>query len=304
MLLLATALLISFAVGSSDESMSVLVGFTRRRSPVFAGALMAVLGAMASGEAVEQMLGAKLYGRPLSLVELEAVGLVSSVLIAAFAMLGVPLSTAQVVAGAAIGVGFRSISLPEATKLALAWCMLPAISYLLAYLAGAGILEAMRAYSHGRLSRRAAAERGALAASYAASMLLAFSRGGNTIGLGSFLAVRDAGGAGRALCAVSMGLGVALVSSRVATSLGLEVMSFPPSVSLAFILPPIMLLQLMTIAGIPVSTSQLLLPAMLGAARAAKIKTNIEVTVKMLSAWVASVPLAVACSYAVAVIRL
>ncbi|RLG52656.1 MAG: hypothetical protein DRN96_02060 [Thermoproteota archaeon] len=304
MLILATALLISFAVGSSDESMAVPVGFTRRKAAVLVGALMAAAGAMASGEAVERMLGAKLYTRPLGRVELETVGLVSSALIVLFALLGVPLSTAQVVTGAAIGAGLRSISLPEVAKLALAWCMLPAASYTLAYLAGAKVLKAVRAYSRGSLARRTAAERGALIASYLASLLLAFARGGNTIGLGSFLAIREVGGAGRALCAASMALGVALVSSRVATSLGLDVMSFPPSVSLAFMLPPLVLLHVMTAAGIPVSTSQLLLPAMLGAARASGIRTNVEITVKMLSAWVASVPLAATCSYAVALTRL
>ena len=215
MLILATALLISFAVGSSDESMAVPVGFTRRKTAVLAGALMAMAGAVASGRAVEHMLGAKLYGRPLSKLELETVGLVSSALIVLFALLGVPLSTAQVVTGAAIGAGFRSISLLEVAKLASAWCILPAASYMLAYLAGAKVTKAIRAYSHGSLARRASAEQGMLVASYAASLLLAFARGGNTIGLGSFLAVREAGEAGRLMCAASMGLGVALVLSLI-----------------------------------------------------------------------------------------
>lgn len=267
LLALLPGLYLGWGIGANDtaNTFGTQVGanvITYRRAIVLAAAF-ALLGAVVEGEKVFPTLG--------RLTELNVEMSVNAALAAGISVhimtaLGMPVSTSHAIFGALVSVGLtrgQGINIPTAMRIAASMITAPIGAGVIAYL----LYRLLSAVSAGRLGSLLYFQRTVRFAAIAVGCYAAYALGANNVGnaVAPFVAVGLVSPAGGALLGgMAIAAGVLTYSLPVMMTVGKQITALDPISSLVAALGTAATTHLFTQLGIPVSTSQAVVGAVVG----------------------------------------
>ncbi|MDI6772595.1 MAG: inorganic phosphate transporter [bacterium] len=267
MLSLLPGLYLGWGIGANDtaNAFGPQVGaniVTLRRAAVLTAAF-GLLGAVVEGQKIFPALGGFTH---LSL-EMSVVAVLSTAIVVnVMTRLGLPISTSHAIVGALIGVGFAEragFNIPIVMKVATSMLATPVGAATIAYL----IYRALAALAAGRLGSALFFH---LSVRYAAVVIgcyAAYAMGANNVGnaMAPYVAVGVIGASsGAALGGAAIALGVLTYSHRVIMVVGKQITALDPISALVATTATAITVHLFTQLGIPVSTSQAIVGAVVG----------------------------------------
>ena len=298
MLVLVTSsgLYVGGNIGANDAAncigASVGAGLMRYRTAIILVAVCVAAGALLQGSAVAKTVGKGIVTDPISALGVLSALLCGGLFVTLATFFKVPVSTSQSVVGAVAGVGIAAdltVKYSKIITIAECWVACPVLTMVLTYIIYKLIGVVMRRFDSRRSVERILTVTVTLSAGYAA-----YSLGANNLGnaIGPILALGTRAFGTEipgpviwqsgsdvyviplsAMGALSIALGALLFGRGVAETVGKNIITLDlPSasavqVSMAFGL------HLFSMFGIPVSTSQAIVGALLGIGLAHGIKT-------------------------------
>lgn len=258
-------------IGANDAANcigpSVGAGLIRYRTAIIAVATCVVLGALLQGGEVMKTVGKGIVTDPLTPLGV-AVALFSGGLFVSLAtFFKIPVSTSQSVVGAVAGVGVASSLNVDWSKLltiAECWVLCPILSMVLTYVIYRGALTVMEKAKNQKLVRKSLTWLVLISSAYAAYSLGANNLG-NAIGPISSLAgdqfnMKWLSVAG----AISMAVGALVFGRGVAETVGKSIIKLDLPGAFSVQVSAAIGLHVFSMVGIPVSTSQAVVGALLG----------------------------------------
>jgi PiT family inorganic phosphate transporter len=267
LLALLPGLYLGWGVGANDaaNTFGTQVGanvITFRRAIALA-ATFALLGAVMEGEKVFHTLGR------LTTLNLEMsinAALAAGISVHVMTALGMPVSTSHAIFGALLSVGItrgQVISTPAAMRIVATMITAPigagAIAFCLYHL--------LSAASAGRLGTLLYFQRAVRVAAIAVGCYAAYALGANNVGnaMAPFVAIGLVSpAAGALLGGLAIASGILTYSQRVMMTVGKQITALDPVSSLVAALGTAITTHLFTQLGIPVSTSQAVVGAVVG----------------------------------------
>ena len=266
MLSLLGGIFLGWSLGANDAAnvfgSAVASRMVKFRTAAILAAVFVLLGALLEGRAgIETLAGIT----SLTLKKAVVASVSAAVTVTVMTFLGLPVSTSQAAVGAILGIGFinRQMNLGDLSKVFLCWVGTPIGGLLVAVL----IYKMLAALYNGLpldlfnsdIFLRAAL---ILAGSYAAYALGANNVANVTavfVGAGqlSVFAAALVGG-------LSIALGILTFSRGVMETVGRKLIQLDPFSALIVILAEAVTVHFYTIVGVPVSTSQAIVGAVLG----------------------------------------
>ncbi len=267
MLILLPAFYLGWGIGANDtaNAFGPQVGagaVTLRRAAVLT-ALFGFLGALLEGRKIFPTLGGLTN---LSLEMSVMATLAAAINVNAMTRLGMPISTSHSIVGALIGVGLAQqagFNTGIVLKVATAMLATPIGSAVIAYL----IYRAIAALAAGRLGNMLAFQRSVRYSAVVVGCYAAYAMGANNVGnaMAPYVAVGLIGASpGAALGGVAIALGVLTYSRRVIMTVGKQITALDPTSALVATMATAITIHLFTELGIPVSTSQAIVGAVVG----------------------------------------
>ncbi len=267
MLTLLPGLYLGWGIGANDtaNAFGPQVGanvVTLRRAAALT-AVFGFLGAVVEGQKIFPALGGLTH---LSLEMSVAATLAAAVTVNVMTRFGLPISTSHAIVGALIGVGFAEragFNVPIVVRVATAMVATPVGAATFAYL----IYMAIAALAAGRLGRALAFHRFVRYAAVVIGCYAAYAMGANNVGnaMAPYVAVGLVGAeAGAALGGAAIALGVLTYSHRVIMVVGKQITALDPISALVATMATAITIHLFTQLGIPVSTSQAIVGAVVG----------------------------------------
>ncbi len=267
MFALLPALYMGWGIGAHDAANTfgpqIGANIIAYRRAVVLAAIFAFIGAVVEGKKVFATLGGIAHLTvPTSIVATLAAGLTVNVMTA----FGLPISTSHTIAGALVGVGlFEGTGLDMGIVLRVGASMMTApigaavIAYLLYQLIAATAAE--------RLGSLMVFQRVVRYAAVLVGCYAAYALGSNNMGNAMAPAVAAglvSPGAGAALGGVAIAVGVLTYSRNLITLVGRRITALDPISALVAALATAITVHLFTQLGIPVSTSQATVGAVVG----------------------------------------
>ncbi len=266
MLSLSGALYLGWSLGANDASnvfgSAVASRMLKFRTAAILASACVILGALLEGQAgIETLKGLTQFTLKQAVVSSVA----AAVTVTIMTFLGLPVSASQAVVGAILGIGFinRHVNIAGLGKVLVCWFGTPVggmimaiIAYkILAYIYNRISLDLVESDILLRLSLVAAGSYGsyALGANNVANVAAVF------VGAG-YLNVPAAALVG----GLSIGLGILTFSRRVMETVGRRLVRLDPFSALVVVLAEAITVHIYTAIGVPVSTSQAVIGAILG----------------------------------------
>lgn len=266
MLSLSSAIYLGWSLGANDASnvfgSAVASRMLKFRTAAILASAFVVLGALLEGQAgIETLKGLTQFTLKQAMVSSVA----AAVTVTIMTLLGLPVSTSQAVVGAILGIGFinRHLNIAGLGKVLVCWFGTPvggAVIAIIAYKVLALLYNRIRIDLFEsdiliRLSLVAAGSYGsyALGANNVANVTAVF------VGAG-YLNVPAAALVG----GLSIGLGIFTFSRRVMETMGRRLVRLDPFSALIVVLAQAITVHIYTFIGVPVSTSQAVIGAILG----------------------------------------
>jgi PiT family inorganic phosphate transporter len=266
MLSLSSAIYLGWSLGANDASnvfgSAVASRMLRFRTAAILASAFVVLGALLEGQAgIETLKGLT----QLTLKQAVVSSVAAAVTVTIMTLLGLPVSTSQAVVGAILGIGFinRQLNIAGIGKVLVCWFGTPvggAVIGIIAYKVLALLYNRIRIdlFQYDiliRLSLVAAGSYGSytLGANNVANVTAVF------VGAG-YLNVPAAALVG----GLSIGLGIFTFSRRVMETVGRRLVRLDPFSALIVVLAQAITVHIYTFLGVPVSTSQAVIGAILG----------------------------------------
>ncbi len=277
-LTICAGLFVGWNIGANDSANCIGptlgAGLIRYRSGIALVAFFAFLGAMLQGQGVVETVGSGIVDQPLPMVAVLVALLTGAFFVAIATFRKIPVSTSQAVVGAVSGIGLAagfSVETSNLITIVECWILCPVMSAGLAY----AILRLTR-FVMKRVKRQQSAQRFLAGMILFASCYSAYFLGanhlGNAIGPIAPLDIMPAlllsllGAASISVGALTFGRGVAETVGRSITRLDITA-AFAAQISAAFGV------HLFTIIGVPVSTSQAIVGAVMGVGLVHGIRT-------------------------------
>jgi len=302
MLYLLGSVFLGWSLGANDAANAFGSAVASRMLKFQTAALLAagfvVIGALLEGRAgIQTLQGLTRFSLEMAVVSSVA----AAVTVTVMTLVGLPVSTSQAVVGTilAIGVLNRHLDYGGLSKVVACWFGTP----LGGMVAAVGLYKLL-AYLYNRLPldlfQSDILLRGALilAGSYAA-----YALGANNVANVTAVFV----GAGRLdffsaalLGGISIGLGILTFSRRVMETVGRRLVRLDPFSALIVVLAEGLTVHFYTLVGVPVSTSQAVVGAVLGVGLVKGIKTvSLKTLTQIVLAWFLTP--AIACAMALAI---
>jgi len=288
MLSLSSAIYLGWSLGANDASnvfgSAVASRMLKFRTAAILASAFVVLGALLEGQAgIETLKGLT----QLTLKQAVVSSVAAAVTVTIMTLLGLPVSTSQAVVGAILGIGFinRHLNIAGLGKVLVCWFGTPvggAVIAIIAYKVLALLYNRIRIDLFEsdiliRLSLVAAGSYGsyALGANNVANVTAVF------VGAG-YLNVPAAALVG----GLSIGLGIFTFSRRVMETVGRRLVRLDPFSALIVVLAQAITVHIYTFIGVPVSTSQAVIGAILGVGIVKGISTvSTRTLVNILIGW-------------------
>ncbi len=266
MLSLSSAIYLGWSLGANDASnvfgSAVASRMLKFRTAAILASAFVVLGALLEGQAgIETLKGLT----QLTLKQAVVSSVAAAVTVTIMTLLGLPVSTSQAVVGAILGIGFinRHLNIAGLGKVLVCWFGTPvggAVIAIIAYKVLALLYNRIRIDLFEsdiliRLSLVAAGSYGsyALGANNVANVTAVFVGAGHL----NVPAAALVGG-------LSIGLGIFTFSRRVMETVGRRLVRLDPFSALIVVLAQAITVHIYTFIGVPVSTSQAVIGAILG----------------------------------------
>ena len=272
---LSSGIFLGWALGANDSAnifgTGVATGTVRYRTAIWLTAVFLMAGAIVEGPKCMQTLG------ELSrLIPLEAfcVALAAGLTMTALTVLALPASASQAIVGAILGAGVLagSADFTRLYRIVACWVFTPicglALGYLLHRLLGFVLDRTVRQITHRNFIY--------LAGIVGSGCYGAYSLGSNNVanvtgvyvgaGLLSAQTAAVVGG-------LSIALGVLTYSRRVMMTVGKGIVALDPFSALVVVLSEAMTLHLFTQVGVPVSSSQAVVGAVVGVGLVGDMRT-------------------------------
>lgn len=286
---LSSGLFLGWSLGANDSAnifgTGVATGTVRYRTAIWLTAAFVMAGALLEGPKCMRTLG-----ELSSLVPLEAFActLAAAVTMTVLTVLAIPASASQAIVGAILGAGLLAgtADFSRLYRIVACWVFTPVCGLFFGYLLHRGL-----GWLLDRSVRRIAVRsRIYLAGILAAGCYGAFSLGGNNVanvtgvyvGAG-LLAPREAALVG----GLSIALGVLTYSRRVMMTVGKGIVPLDPFSAMVVVLAGAMTLHLFTQVGVPVSSSQAVVGAVVGVGLVGDLRTvSARMLLKIAGGWV------------------
>lgn len=286
---LSSGLFLGWSLGANDSAnifgTGVATGTVRYRTAIWLTAVFVMAGALLEGPKCMGTLGALSALLPLAAF---CCTLAAALTMTVLTVLAIPASASQAVVGAILGVGALAgtADFSRLYRIVACWVLTPVCGLVLGYLIHRGLGWLFDRYVRGMTLRNHIYVAGILlAGSYGA-----FSLGGNNVanvtgvyvGAGLMSAPQAALVGG-----LSIALGVVTYSRRVMMTVGKGIVPLDPFSALVVVLAEAITLHLFTQVGVPVSSSQAVVGAVLGVGLVGDVRTvSARMLLKIASGWV------------------
>ena len=275
MLSLLGGIFLGWSLGANDASnvfgSAVAARMVKFRTAAILASVFVLLGALLEGQAgIETLKGLT----PLNLEQAVVSSMAAAVTVTIMTFFSLPVSTSQAVVGAILGIALlnQNINIPGLGKVVACWIGTPVggmiisimIYRVLAFFYNRLNINLFQADNLLRLSLIGAGSYGAyaLGANNVANVTAVFVGAGE---LTLFLAVLLGG--------LSIDLGILTFSRRVMETVGRRLVRLDPFSALVVLLAEAITVHIYTIIGVPVSTSQAVIGAVLGVGIVKGIRT-------------------------------
>ena len=276
-------------IGANDAANcigpSVGAGLIRYRIGIVLVAVFAVAGALLQGDAVAKTVGKGIVTEALSAEAVIAALLCGGLFVSIATFKRIPVSTSQSIVGSVAGVGVASRLEMDWSKLINiggSWILCPVLTAALTYVVYRGVVWLLDRSPRKRRARAVLRWLVLISSSYAA-----YSLGANNLGnaIGPILALYDGGGEDTAelaiisvgtlglLGALSIAGGALLFGKGVAETVGRNIVTLDLPGAFAVQTSAGFGLHLFSMLGVPVSTSQAVVGALMGIGLYHGIKT-------------------------------
>jgi inorganic phosphate transporter, PiT family len=261
-----SGLFLGWSLGANDSAnvfgTGVTTGIIRYRTAIWLTAAFVLLGAMLEGAKCMKIVGELSL---LSPMDAFFCALAAAITMSFLTFLGIPASTSQAIIGAVIGVGIisESADFSKLYKVVSCWIFTPVCGLAAGY-----ILHRVLGYVFDRtiksLARRSMLySLGILAAGCYGAYTLGSNNVANVTGVyvGSGVLTPDQAAL---IGALSIAVGVLTYSKKVMTTIGKGIVPLDPFSALVVVLAGALTLHLFTQIGVPVSSSQAVVGAVVG----------------------------------------
>jgi len=268
-LTICAGLFVGWNIGANDSANCIGptlgAGLIRYRPGILLVAIFAFLGAILQGQGVVETVGSGIVEEPLPLTAVLLALITGGFFVAIATFRKIPVSTSQAVVGAVSGIGLAagiSVDFSNVITIVECWVLCPVMSAVLAYTILRITQAVLKRLKRQQLARRILAGMVVFSSCYSAYFLGA-NHLGNAIGPIAPLEIMPMallsllGAAAIAVGALTFGRGVAETVGKSITKLDLTA-AFAAQISAAFGV------HLFTIIGVPVSTSQAIVGAVMG----------------------------------------
>lgn len=304
LVIVAGGLYVGANIGANDAANcigpSMGAGLIRYRMGILLVAVFAVAGALLQGKAVAKTVGKGIVTETLSPEAVVAALICGGLFVSIATFRKIPVSTSQAVVGAVAGVGVASRLEMDWSKLlniAGSWVLCPILTMVLTYVVYRGIAWILNRLTRQRRARAVLRWLVLVSAAYGA-----YSLGANNLGnaIGPILALKgEEGGvdgftllsAGwlTLLGALSIAAGALLFGKGVAETVGRNIVTLDLPGAFAVQTSAGFGLHLFSMLGVPVSTSQAVVGALLGIGLYHGIKTvSRRKLIEVVVGWVAT----------------
>jgi len=279
-LVTAAGLYVGGNIGANDAANCVgpAVGarLIRYRTAIIMVAIFVVLGALLQGGNVMRTVGRGIVTSPIEPFGVLAALLCGGLFVTLATFFKVPVSTSQSVVGAVAGVGLAAgleVNFSKIFTIVQCWIFCPILSMVLTYVIYRGTRWVLR-----RTKRRGVANRVLTVLVVVTAAYAAYSLGANNLGnaIGPIAALADSPLDVRWLTvagALSMAAGALLFGKGVVQTVGKSIIPLDLQSAFAVQVSAAFGLHLFSMLGIPVSTSQAIVGALLGVGLVHGIKT-------------------------------
>jgi PiT family inorganic phosphate transporter len=270
-LICAGGLYVGANIGANDAAncigASVGAGLIRYRTAIIAVAVFAIAGALLQGQGVTKTLGKGIVTEALPPWAVLSALLCGGIFVSIATFKKIPVSTSQSMVGAVAGVGLAS-SLPVAwgktTGIIGSWVICPILTALLTYVIYRLMRQVLRLTGQGPKVREVLRWMVLASAAYSAYSLGANNLG-NAIGPITSIEVEIIDRTLLAvLGAISIGVGALLFGKGVAMTVGRSIIKLDLLGAFAVQMASAFGLHLFSMLGVPVSTSQAIVGALMG----------------------------------------
>ena len=258
-------------IGANDAANcigpSIGASLVRYRTAIIAVAVFVVLGALLQGGAVMKTVGKGIVTEPISPIGVAVALFCGGLFVSLATFFKIPVSTSQSVVGAVAGVGLASDLAVDWSKfitIVECWILCPVLSMILTYVSYRATLTFMR-----RTRNQAAARKILAWMVLGSSAYAAYSLGANNLGnaIGPISALSGDQFNMKWLTvagAVSMAVGALAFGKGVAQTVGNSIITLDLPGAFAVQVSAAIGLHLFSVIGVPVSTSQAIVGALLG----------------------------------------
>lgn len=269
------SVLISFAIGSNDETMATIYGSKtlKMKEILILAVIFAILGTFLLGRNVSETVGKDLLSFTVDNPVVLTILISTSIWLIISSIFGLPISTTHATIGSIIGVGLLiggggGVNWLTILEMALWWILSPLIGYIVTYLAYKLIHKSII----NKLSGFRNYERAERYFSYILLIVIcwtAFSRAGNdcsnAVGIVSGLQV-DLNFI-LLIAGLSIASGIVVIGRGVIKNVG-TITELHPSTAFASEIPTSIILFFGTLLGIPLSGSHMLVASLVGLSKA------------------------------------
>jgi phosphate/sulfate permease len=274
---LVISIIISFGIGSNDETMATLYGsktLTMKELLIFA-TIFAILGAVLLGNAVSETVGKGLLLFEVNNAIVMTVLISTTIWLIISSAFGLPISTTHATIGSIIGVGLllgggSGVNWLTILEMSLWWFLSPIIGYVITYIS----YKFIHRYIINKLSGFRSFAKSEKYFSYILLVVIcwtAFSRAGNDCSKAVGIVVGVGIGIDTNILLLFTGLslatGILILGRGVIKNVG-TITELYPSSAFASEIPAAIILFFGTLLGIPLSGSHILVASLVGLAKA------------------------------------
>jgi len=284
-------LFLGWALGANDSAnifgTAVTSGMVKYTTAVILAALFIITGAiLQGGEGMETISGLT----PPSLNTALLITLAAALTVTVMTVWKLPVSTSQAVVGAIVGTGLMQGSLHTAalTRVFICWVTTPLGAFLVSIISYIVLRKVFQLLRPSMISEDFIYRAGLLAAGCYGAYALGANNVANVTGVftgqeSGMLAL----GPALLLGGLSIALGVLTFSKNVMTTVGRAIVKINPFAALIVMLAQAVTVHFYALVGVPVSTSQAVVGAVLGISFIKGLQTlNFPLTGKIFLGWI------------------
>ena len=290
------ASIISFGIGSNDETFAPAVGsgYLKLKLAMVLACALNIAGILVLGDRVAETLGKGIIIKPLTMIEIIPIVFAVGAWLTIASYFKSPISTTQAMIGGIIGlcsiIGFSYVNWNAIALVFLGLAISPILGFVLAYVTYTGLQKTVLSKVKG-LNDVEKREKLFAQLLLVAVMITQFSRGANDIAnaIAPLIHVVELnilliiGGIGATF-------GLLVLGRRVIVELGTSVVKLTPSSAFAAQVATALVMFIGTWFGLPLSGTAVLVAALIGVGYAKKIKVNLKTVKGIVFAWGVTFP--------------